>query len=95
MVFRVPIQTFAETMGLFVTTVRGRYIVEFPRPKNATSGSHEISVKIDHGGVDFIRAAGVMVPLPDQSVTADPATVIAGPKDAPEMGGRHTVKKPQ
>jgi hypothetical protein len=75
--------------------LRERYIVEFPRPKNVTAGPHEMRVKIAHGDADFIRSAGIMVPLADPAVLADPATVSAGPKDAPELGDRHILKKPQ
>lgn len=94
-VYRTQIQTLTPMMETFVTTVRGRYIVEFPRPKNATPGPHGMRLKIANHDKDFIRAAGITVPLPDPEVLADPATVSAGPTDAPEIGDRHILKKPQ
>jgi hypothetical protein len=94
-VYRTQIQALTTMMETFVTTVRGRYIVEFPRPKNATSGPHGMRVKIANGDLDFIRTAGISVPLPDPAVLADPATVSAGPKDAPEIGDQHILKRPQ
>ena len=95
LVYRTQIQTLTSMMETFVTTVRGRYIVEFTRPKNATPGPHGMRLKIANHDKDFIRAAGISVPLPDPAVLADPATVSAGPKDAPEIGDRHILKKPQ
>jgi hypothetical protein len=95
LVFRVEIQAFAATTKTFVTMLRDRYIVEFPRPSNATSGQHEMRVKIDRGDKDFIVATGITVPLQDPAVLADPTTVTAGPKDAPELGTRHPLTKPQ
>jgi hypothetical protein len=95
LVLRVEIQALAATTKTFVTMLRNRYIVEFPRPSNATSGQHEMRVKIDRGDKDFIVATGVTLPLQDPAVLADPTTVIAGPKDAPEMGTRHPLTKPQ
>jgi hypothetical protein len=94
-VFRTTIQTLSPTMETFVTMVRDRYIVEFPRPSNATSGAHAMQVKIDHGDLDFIRAAGISVPMPDPAVLTDPTTVSTGPKNAPEMGDRRILTKPQ
>jgi hypothetical protein len=95
LVYRTQIQTLTSMMETFVTTVRGRYIIEFPRPKNATPGPHGMRVKIANGDTDFIRAAGISVPLPDPAVLADPATVSAGPEDAPEIGTRKILVKPQ
>jgi hypothetical protein len=95
MVFRATIPSFAETMKTFVTTLRERYIVEFPRPSNATPGAHAMRVKIAHGDADFIRAAGISVPLPDPAMLADPTTVSTGPRDAPKMGDRPTLNRPR
>jgi hypothetical protein len=51
-------------------------------------------VKVDHGERYFVRSAGSSVPTPDPRVLADPTTVSAGPKDAPEMGTRKILTKP-
>src|SRR6202012_4924911 len=77
-----------DSIKNFVRTARERYIVEFPRPSNATSGKHSMRIKIDHGEGYFVRSAGTSVPLPDPAVLADPTTVSVGPKDAPRMGTR-------
>jgi hypothetical protein len=79
----------------FVGMVRGRYIVEFPRPRNSTKGKHQFVVSIDKSKA-FIRATGISVPLPDPKVLADPTTVT--PSDgnpAPEEGTRHILETPQ
>lgn len=83
-----------QTLGQFVTTVRERYIVEFPRPSNSTPGPHGMEVRIAGRPADFIRPAGVSMPIADPKVIADPTTVSAGPSVAPEQG-KHRVIKPQ
>jgi hypothetical protein len=95
MVFPARPKDVSESMKTFVRTVRDRYIVEFPRPSNATSGKHSIRVKVARGDSYFIRSAGISVPTPDPKVLADPTTVSAGPKDTPEMGTRKILMKPQ
>jgi hypothetical protein len=95
LVFHATVPTFAVTVKNFVTVVRNRYIVEFPRPSNATPGQHDMHVRVDNGSVGLVVAAGISVPLPDPAVLVDPTTVISGPKEAPEMGTRHPLAKPQ
>jgi hypothetical protein len=80
-------------MKRFVRLLRERYIVEFPRPANATGGRHLKEIKIA-GSDPFIRPAGISVPILDPAVLADPTTVSAGPKDTPELGDRHIITKP-
>jgi hypothetical protein len=78
----------------FVTMVRERYIVEFPRPANATSGNHYKEVRISKGSY-FIRTAGTSFPPPDATVLADPTTVPSDPSLTPERGKRKPMDKPQ
>lgn len=84
-----------ETLRQFTTMLRERYIVEFPRPAKSTAGSHEMLVKISKGGGDFIRSAGIGVPLPDAAVLADPTTVPSDPSLTPELGKRRILTAPQ
>jgi hypothetical protein len=95
MVIPTPPKNLLDAMKTMARTVRERYIVEFPRPLNATSGKHTMRVKVDHGERYFVRSAGTSVPLPDPAVLTDPTTVSTGPKDAPEMGTRKILTKPQ
>jgi hypothetical protein len=94
MVFPTDARSLADTLKRFTTTVRERYIVEFPRPANATSGEHSMEVKVANSA-DFIRSAGISVPIPDAALLADPATVPSDPKLTPEMGTRHPMTNPQ
>ncbi len=95
MVFLTQPKYLPDSMKNFLRTVRERYIVEFPRPSNATSGKHGMQVKVAHGEHYFVRSAGISVPPPDPKVLADPATVSAGPKDTPEMGTRKIMTQPK
>jgi hypothetical protein len=79
------------TLERIVTMVRERYIVEFPRPSNATSGLHSQEVRISKGSY-FIRPAGISVPVPDAAVMTDPTTVVSDPSLAPEQGKRKPME---
>jgi hypothetical protein len=92
MIFTTSTTSLQKMLEQFVRTVRERYIVEFPRPSNSTPGAHGMEVKIAGGGGDFIRSAGVSMPIPDPKVAADPTTVSAGPSRAPEQGTRREMK---
>jgi hypothetical protein len=94
MVFLTDARSLADTLKRFTTTVRERYIVEFPRPANATSGEHSMEVKIGNSA-DFIRSAGISVPIPDADLLADPTTVPSDPSRTPELGTRRPMTKPQ
>ncbi len=92
MIFTTSPYSLQKVLAQFVTTVRERYIVEFPRPSNSTAGSHAMEVRVAGGPADFIRSAGVSMPIPDPKVLADPTTVSAGPSRTPEEGNRHPMK---
>ena len=84
------------TLQRFVALVRERYIVEFPRPANATAGEGmAFEVRIAKGDDYFIRPAGVSVPIPDAAVLADPTTVPSDPSRTPVVGPRKPMTKPQ
>jgi hypothetical protein len=65
--------------------VRGRYILEFPRPSNATEGGHKFDVKVAKSD-DFVRASGVTFPLVDPKIAADPTTLPNDPALTPKLG---------
>jgi hypothetical protein len=95
MVFLSDTRSFGRALKAFVSTVRGRYIVEFPRPAHATPGVHVKEIRIVKSN-DFIRPAGISVPIPDAAVLADPTTVIpTDPVSTPELGKRAPMKRPQ
>jgi hypothetical protein len=84
----------SESLERFVTILRERYIVEFPRPSNSTAGEHGMEIKIDKGAY-LIRPSGVSMPVPDPVLMADPSTIQAGPSQAPEEGTRKVMNKPK
>ena len=81
-----------ETLKRFTQTLRERYIVEFPRPLSFSPGEHGLHVKIEKSKEDFIRSAGVSLPIEDPTVRADPATVPSDPSRAPVEGSRKPMK---
>jgi len=95
MIFMTNERDLTETLKRFTQTVRERYIVELPRPLNSTPGEHGLHVKIEKSKDDFIRSAGISVPLPDPAVLADPATVASDPSRAPVEGTRRALSTPQ
>jgi hypothetical protein len=94
MIFYANIESVGQVLQQFTTTVRERYIVEFPRPANSTPGDHGMEVRVGKSDY-FIRAAGISVPIPDAALMADPTTVPSDPSRAPEMGTRKPMTKPQ
>jgi hypothetical protein len=95
LVFLTSSYSLEEQLKRFVTTLRERYIVEFPRPAHSTSGAHGIEVKIAKAAEDFIRPAGISVPIPDAALLADPTTVPSDPSLTPMQGTGKIVAKPK
>jgi len=92
MVVMTDSDSMKTALGRFVATLRERYIVEFPRPSNSTAGKHSLAVRVEKAD-DFIRVAGITVPMPDAAVLADPTTVSAGPSNTPVQGERRVMDK--
>jgi hypothetical protein len=90
MVLMASSKNLEERLQQFVATVRERYIVEFPRPYRTTAGAHLLAVKVDKAD-DFIRPAGISVPIADPKLLSDPTTVLPDPSLAPEMGKRRIL----
>jgi len=91
-VFSATQKTVAKELEWFTEIVRGRYIVEFPRPLHGTSGAHDLLVSIDKSDA-FVRSAGISVPIVDPALLADPTTVPLDPSLTPEVG-KHRVITP-
>jgi hypothetical protein len=87
-------KSLGMVLGQFVTMVRGRYIVEFPRAFNSTAGTHVMQVKVAKSNY-IIRPAGITVPLPDAALAGDPTTIQTGPSAAPEQGKPKSAAKPK
>ena len=89
-VLRPQEQELPQTLSRFVDLVRGRYILEFPRPANATVGAHGIAVTLYKTNA-FIRPSGISIPLPDPAILTDPTTVPSDPSRTPQMGKRRIL----
>lgn len=70
-----------RTLHQFITMLRGRYILSFPRPQNPSPGIHGLDVSI-RGFTGIIRPAGDSAPLPDPALAADPTTVTTAASPA-------------
>jgi hypothetical protein len=77
----------------FVATLRERYILEFSRPRNDEPGEHEITVTLAKDPRAYIRTAGVSILLADRGENDD-STIPRDTTDAPEIGNRKILKKP-
>lgn len=82
----------AGALGQVLGMVRERYVVDFPRPTNATAGRHTLEIRVDKG-VNFVRPAGISVPIADPATLADPTTVPSDPSIAPVQGKRSAVPR--
>jgi hypothetical protein len=74
--------SLARDLSSFIKTLRDRTIIEFPRPKQATAGVHNIVVELAKSRA-FIRPAGIGVPVADPHIQADPTTIH--PEDSPSL----------
>jgi hypothetical protein len=72
----------------FVTYLRDRYIVEFPRPDDSQPGLHQIEVTVAKTRY-VVRSTGVSVSMPDPDVANDPNTVPVS-KSPATIGPRKT-----
>jgi hypothetical protein len=70
-----------------VTLIRGRYIVEFPRPVSTVGGHHLLDVTISRRQV-LIRPTGIGVPTDDPAVLNDPTTIPSDLSRTPQLGNR-------
>ena len=88
MLLPTSVEDFRKQLAWAVTLIRGRYIVEFPPPVNATSGSYRLDITISKSRRAFIRPSGSQVPIDDPAVLKDPTTVPSDPSRTPELGSR-------
>jgi VWFA-related protein len=86
-------QDLAPTLQRIVTMLRGRYILEFPRPEHSTAGRHSIDVTVPSRRA-YIATAGVTVALPDPALAADPSTVPSTTHSPAVLGTRRPLDPP-
>ena len=84
-----PVAELRSNLEDILTMLRGRYILQFPRPDTSQPGLHNMAVTIP-GNDLFISGTGVSVPLPDPRIQADPTTVPSAPSPA-VLGHRRPI----
>ena len=67
--------------------IRGRYIVEFPRPVTTVGGHYSMDITISRRQA-LIRPTGAGVPTDDPAILNDPTTVPPDLSRTPELGNR-------
>ncbi len=83
----------ANNLKRTIDYIRGRYILEFPRPDSGSGGDHHIDVTLTR--IDaFIRPAGVSYPPADPAIAKDPTTLPSPPSPA-VFGTRRPLNPPQ
>ncbi len=78
-----------ESLQRILAMVRGRYILEFPRPDDSTPGGHSVEVTVPSLSA-FVTTSGVTIALPDPSQANDPNTVPTSASPA-VMGKRRVL----
>jgi len=84
-------QDLQSTLTNVIALLRGRYIIEFPRPDDSRPGSHSVDITVP-GTHDFIAHTGATVPLPDPSTLTGPNTVPTA--KSPATYGNHHPTTP-
>jgi hypothetical protein len=90
MVMTATDKTLAAQLTQFVSLLRERYIVEFPRPMSTVGGYHNMDITVQKTDL-FIRPSGIAVPVDDPAILNDPTTVKSDPANAPQLGNRKVV----
>jgi hypothetical protein len=80
-------QDLGKQLAWAVTLIRGRYIVEFPRPVTTVGGRRTLEITISKSDA-FIRAAGAELPTDDPAILNDPNTIPPDRSRRPELGNR-------
>jgi hypothetical protein len=89
LILTIPRESLESSLERTIAMLRGRYILEFPRPDQATPGVHGIEVQVPILSA-YVTSAGVTVPLADAKILADPLTVPSAPSPA-TLGTRHPI----
>jgi len=87
MLLATSAKDLGKQLAWAVTLVRGRYIVEFPRPVTTVGGRRSLEITISKLDA-FIRAAGAEVPTDDPAILNDPTTIRPDLSRTPELGNR-------
>jgi hypothetical protein len=85
-----PPKDLGKQLAWAVTLIRGRYIVEFPRPVSTVGGHYNMDITISRSRA-FIRASGAEFPTDDPSILNDPTTVPPDLSRTPQVGNRKVL----
>ena len=80
-----------KTAAEWVELLRGRYVIEFPRPQQMTAALHSIVVSIRGDSGAFVTVAGVPVTVPSAAELADPERVHSDAGADIPMGTRRPM----
>ena len=86
-VLEASAKALPKTLQHVIELLRGRYILEYPRPSNVTSGFHLIDIKVPQRGAVVI-GTGVSMKLATAKEVDDPNTIPPDPSRAPTLGTR-------
>lgn len=90
-IFRTDPKRLAGELEHFVSLLRNRYILQFPRPANEQGGHHQIETHVSDRHA-IVRVAGTSVPMRDAALMADPNTVPADPSKMPVYGNKKSPR---
>ncbi len=86
--------SLGPSVDRIVDLVRHRYILQFARPANGTSGQHTIDVTITDSSA-IVRTSGVAFPPEDKRHRGDASIVPTDPSRAPRLGSRKILMPSQ
>jgi hypothetical protein len=87
MLLPTPAKDLGKQLAWAVTLIRGRYIVEFPRPVTTVGGHYSMDITISRRQA-LIRPTGAGVPTDDPAILNDPTTVPPDLSRTPQLGNR-------
>jgi hypothetical protein len=99
LVYNTSATNLEKQLQTFVTMLRGRYIVEFPRPNSSQPGFHTIHITIARSD-DVVLSSGVTFPSADPDSPDDPDSLaipdpLPAKKSPATYGKRHPLPAPQ
>jgi hypothetical protein len=83
--------TAGKTLTQWVELLRGRYVIEFPRPQQMSAALHSIVISIRGDSGAFVTVAGVPVTVPSAADLADPDRVHSDAGADIPMGNRRPL----
>lgn len=86
--------TLVPELNRAVALLRDRYIVEFPRPRDAVVGLHHITTAVPDAKA-VVLSSGLSFPPHNGARDTEPGTVAPDPTRLPQVGNRRILAAPQ